>query len=124
MHVKNGVCPGWGGGARLVQLLGGSRALELLASGRLVGADEALALGLANAKVADQSEALEWIRARALGAREVLGALKCMVRGARSQPLEVALAGERQLFAATWGREAHLAALDANTKHSDGNNKR
>lgn len=51
MHIKVGVCCGWGGGSRLVQLLGPSRALELLSSGRLVGATEALQLGLSNATI-------------------------------------------------------------------------
>lgn len=51
MHIKVGVCCGWGGGSRLVQLVGPSRALELLSSGRLVSAHEALQLGLSNATI-------------------------------------------------------------------------
>lgn len=51
VHIKVGVCCGWGGGARLIQLVGPSRALEMLSSGRLIDAEEALQLGLANAIV-------------------------------------------------------------------------
>jgi enoyl-CoA hydratase len=39
----------WGGGIDLMRLLGFAKALELLSSGRLVAAPEALALGLVNA---------------------------------------------------------------------------
>lgn len=56
MHIKVGVCCGWGGGSRLVQLIGPSRALELLSSGRLVGSHEALQLGLSNATISKISD--------------------------------------------------------------------
>lgn len=48
VHVRVGICSAWGGGSRLVQLVGPSRAIELMSSGRLVGAQEALMMGLAN----------------------------------------------------------------------------
>lgn len=50
------VCCGWGGGSRLVQLIGPSRALEVLSSGRLVGAPEALQLSLSNAIIKKDDE--------------------------------------------------------------------
>jgi len=46
---KLAVSTAWGGGIDLMRLLGSARALELLASGRLVSATEAAALGLVNA---------------------------------------------------------------------------
>ena len=46
-EVKLGVIPGFGGTQRLVRRVGAQRALELMATGRNVKADEAVALGLA-----------------------------------------------------------------------------
>jgi enoyl-CoA hydratase len=47
-EVTLGIPPGFGGTQRLTRLVGRAMALELLATGRRVGAEEALAIGLAN----------------------------------------------------------------------------
>ena len=61
-HGRVGLLPGWGQMARLPAAVGGRRAAELLLSSRIVGAEEALAIGLAN-EVVDEgnhvSRALE-----------------------------------------------------------------
>ena len=49
VHVKMGVVPGWGGGQRIVKLIGRQHALRLLGTAAPVGASEALAIGLADA---------------------------------------------------------------------------
>ncbi len=47
-EVKLGLIPGYGGTQRLPRLVGTGRALELVMTGRSVGAEEALAMGLVN----------------------------------------------------------------------------
>ena len=47
-EIKLGIIPGYGGTQRLPRLIGEARALELIMTGRTVGAEEALALGLVN----------------------------------------------------------------------------
>ncbi len=47
-EVKLGLIPGYGGTQRLPRLVGQGRALEMVMTGRTVGADEALSIGLVN----------------------------------------------------------------------------
>lgn len=47
-EVKLGLIPGYGGTQRLPRLVGQGRALEMVMTGRTVGAEEALAMGLVN----------------------------------------------------------------------------
>jgi enoyl-CoA hydratase len=47
-EVKLGLIPGYGGTQRLPRLIGQGRALEMVMTGRAVGAEEALAIGLVN----------------------------------------------------------------------------
>ena len=47
-EVKLGLIPGYGGTQRLPQLIGKAKAMELLMTADMIGADEALALGLVN----------------------------------------------------------------------------
>ncbi|MBI3515978.1 MAG: enoyl-CoA hydratase/isomerase family protein [Proteobacteria bacterium] len=47
-EIKLGLIPGYGGTQRLPRLIGEGRALELIMTGRTVGAEEALAIGLVN----------------------------------------------------------------------------
>ena len=86
-----------GGTARLPALIGLSRALDLILTGRAVAAEEALAIGLAN-RVVDDGTALD--AAIAL-ATSIAGAPQHAMRGDRlaalegvGQPIEVAMAGE------------------------------
>ena len=47
-EVKLGLIPGYGGTQRLPRLVGAARALELILSGQVIGADEAYRIGLVN----------------------------------------------------------------------------
>ncbi|WP_313018543.1 fatty acid oxidation complex subunit alpha FadB [Atlantibacter hermannii] len=50
-ETKLGIMPGFGGSVRLPRLLGADSALEIIAAGRDVGADQALSIGLVDAVV-------------------------------------------------------------------------
>ena len=69
-----GIITGWGGTQRLPRLIGRSRALEMLVTGRRLDAEEAFACGLVQ-KIADDSavaEAIEQVGtiARAIDSRD------------------------------------------------------
>lgn len=57
-EVSLGLIPGYGGTQRLPQLIGKSKAMELILTGGQVKADEALSLGLVN-RVVENDEALK-----------------------------------------------------------------
>lgn len=61
-EVKLGLVPGYGGTQRLSRLIGVSRALEVMMSGRFVEAEEALRVGLVN-RIVDAGHAFEEAKA-------------------------------------------------------------
>ena len=131
-----GVATGWGGGARLVQLLGRNKALKLLASGRVLRAGEAKEIGLVDGIVEDAAEgddgvatssdtsstdaAVEFIL-KMVGNKDtnVLRTAKMISTVAEEESLEQALEVERALFSAVWGGDAHRKAMEGNIKHKD-----
>ena len=108
----------WGGGIDLMRLLGSSRALELLASGRLVTATEAMALGLVNAVApADENDlgafAKRWCATWRAQAPHVMRAFKRQAlaeRLGRSREDREQL--EHQDFVASWLHPDHWRAAE------------
>ena len=58
-EVTLGIIPGYGGTQRLTQLVGKGKAFELMMTGEMVGAEEALSLGLLNHLEATKEDALK-----------------------------------------------------------------
>jgi enoyl-CoA hydratase/carnithine racemase len=102
-EVNVGIIPGAGGTQRLPRLVGPGRAAELVLSGRVVRADEAVAIGLANAVLPDDGfvdAAVAWAEPIAAKPLSALAAAKqAMLEGA-SLPLDEALRLEGRLFIA------------------------
>ena len=90
-----------GGTVRLPRLIGESRALDLVLTGRPVGAQEALAMGLVSEVVADAQtlpRALELARGIAAMPPLALAQIKEVVLAGMDMPLDHALALERKAF--------------------------
>ncbi len=84
-EVNLGIVPGYGGTQRLVQLIGKGKAMELLMTGDMVGAEEALRLGLTN-YVVEPDQLMD--KARELAAKIITKgplALKGVIRCVNSQ---------------------------------------
>ena len=95
--VRIGLHPDWGGTFLLPRLVGASRALELMWSGRMVGAEEALAIGLVNRVVpaaAIRDEAMAWARQLAAGPPLAVARIKRAVQESLDRDLETMLAIE------------------------------
>lgn len=92
-----GLHPDWGGTYLLPRLVGQSAALELMWSGRMVPADEALRLGMVNRVVPDDRlwpETLEWARRLAAAPPLAVGRIKRAVYASLDLNLDRMLAIE------------------------------
>ena len=119
-EIKLGLLPAYGGTQFLAALVGSARALDLMLTGRRLGAEEALAMGLLSRVVAPEEDVLA--RALALG-REVTqfsgqavdGIRRC-VAAAGAQVTDAGLAAEdrvvRDVFVTENAREGVAAFLE------------
>jgi enoyl-CoA hydratase/carnithine racemase len=106
-EILLGIIPGAGGTQRLPRLVGLSRAKEIILSGRMVDATEALAIGLADAiHPADDLEAaaLEAAARYAAGPAAIALAKRAIEDGTE-QPLDQGLRLETRLFADCFATE-------------------
>jgi enoyl-CoA hydratase/carnithine racemase len=107
-EILLGVIPGAGGTQRLARLVGPSRAKDLIFTGRMVKADEALTLGLVDRVVpADEvyTAAHAWAARLAKGPAIALRAAKESVDAGLETDLETGLAIERNWFAGLFATE-------------------
>ncbi|WP_434743112.1 enoyl-CoA hydratase-related protein [Micromonospora sp. SH-82] len=116
-EIKLGVIPGAGGTQRLARLVGPARAKDLVMTGRMVDAQEALRIGLVD-RVVPSAEvyaaAVELVTPFLTGPAQALRAAKLAVDGGLEMDLASGLAWESQLFAglfATDDRREGMAAF-------------
>ena len=94
-----GLVPDLGGTGPLVRLVGPARALEICATGRFVGAQEAVATGLANVAVPREdleATTTDLVAALLAAPGEALRELKPLLRAAEVLDRQAQLAAERQ----------------------------
>jgi enoyl-CoA hydratase/carnithine racemase len=101
-EINLGIIPGAGGTQRLPRMIGPARAKDLIMSGRMVAADEALEIGLVD-KVVPAAEvysaAVELVQRYTTGPAQALRAAKIAIDGGLDRDLAAGLAWESQLFA-------------------------
>ncbi len=116
-EILLGLIPGAGGTQRLARLVGPAKAKDLIFTGRMVKADEALAIGLVDRVVPPGevfAEAHAWAERLARGPALALRAAKEAVDGGLETDLETGLRIERGLFAglfATQDRETGMRSF-------------
>ena len=115
-EILLGVIPGAGGTQRLPRLVGPSRAKDIVFTGRFVGADEALAIGLVDKVVAPDdvyAESRALVRRYVGGPALALRAAKEAIDIGLGVDLDSGLALERQLFAALFGTQDQAAGMSS-----------
>jgi enoyl-CoA hydratase len=115
-EVKLGILPGFGGTQRLLRRVGAARARELIYTGDLITAEQALAIGLVTA-VFPGAELMTRARETAAkiasrGPLAVAAAKRVMLRG-EALDLPAACELEAQAFAALFGTEDQRAGMKA-----------
>ncbi|MDH6137608.1 enoyl-CoA hydratase/carnithine racemase [Kitasatospora sp. MAA4] len=107
-EILLGLIPGAGGTQRLARLVGPSKAKDLIFTGRMVRADEALRIGLVDQVVPAEevySAALAWAGKLAAGPAWALRAAKEAVDRGLESDIDSGLALERSLFAGLFATE-------------------
>ena len=122
VHAKMGATTGWGGGARLVSLVGRSTALRLLAHGTALDAAAAAAIGLCDG-IGETDETAAAAALRLLvepalvhsASVESLRAIKAAIAGASNIP-EAVRAEETSAVGLVWGSDANRTAVGPGNK--------
>jgi enoyl-CoA hydratase/carnithine racemase len=113
-EILLGVIPGAGGTQRLTRLVGPAKAKDLVFTGRHVGAEEALEMGLADAVVPDDEvypTAVAMARKFAAGPPLALAAAKQAIDRGGDGDLATGLALESRLFAELFDTEDQDAGM-------------
>ena len=115
-EIKLGIIPGAGGTQRLARLVGPAKAKDIIFSGRMVDAAEALAIGLADRVVEPEKvfdEAMAMVSQYVNGPAQALRAAKLAVDGGLDRDLASGLAWESQLFAGLFATEDKAEGMAA-----------
>ena len=122
-EVSIGIIPGWGGTQRLPGLVGVGAAKELIMSGRLIDADEALRIGLVNAVFPPDelmSKALELAEALAAKSSLVLAAAKEAMNRTFHGDLDAEARAFAHLFGSADQKEGMAAFIEKREPHFTG----
>ena len=115
-EIQLGVIPGAGGTQRLTRLVGPAKAKGMVFTGRHVGAEEALALGIADLVVPDadvHTAAVEMATQYAQGPAVALRAAKQAIDEGLELDLDSALRLETSLFAGLFATEDQKAGMQS-----------
>lgn len=107
-EILLGLIPGAGGTQRLQRLVGFQKAKDLVYSGRQVGAEEALSIGLADRVFPSEhllGEALEAAATMALGPTRAIAAAKQALAAGHGRPLADGMEAEARAFDSSFWTE-------------------
>ncbi len=114
IELSLGLIPGFGGTQRLARIVGHGRAMEMMLTGRMVGAQEAGSIGLVGTVVplGDALKAAMEI-AQTIAGKSPVGVAMVKRIARESSPLEKGLAIEAESFMKCFGYEDHREGIRA-----------
>ncbi|MGE5620730.1 MAG: enoyl-CoA hydratase-related protein [Sphingomonadaceae bacterium] len=115
-EVRLGILPGWGATVRLPRIVGEGVAREMILSGRILSAEEALRVGLVNSVVPHEElseEALKMALSMAGGGPIAVAFAKRSINRVRTLDTESATEFEAGLFALCFSTEDQREGMDA-----------
>jgi len=116
IQAKLAITSAWGGGPDLFQLLGPARAMRMMSRGEIVGAEQALAWGLADAVIGDGPEGEDiasFLKPLKVCAPQVLRGIKAQAIAARQGAgWQAHRRVEQKHLVQTWLHEDHWAASE------------
>jgi len=121
VESKLGLSPGWGGGVRLVELVGRRHALPMLASGKVYSSKEASQVGLAdycvNSERGGFDEVLAITKQLASACSPVVQrAAKRVITNVSVSEYSLKLNGESDILGSLWSGPDHINALNGKFK--------
>jgi enoyl-CoA hydratase len=122
-EILLGIIPGGGGTQRLARLVGPSRAKDLIFTGRQVGAEEALAMGLVDRVVAPDElwdATLELARSLAAGPSVALALAKAAIDDGLDRALGAGLDLEQERFVEVFATDDARAGVASFLEHGPG----
>ncbi len=115
-EVKLGIFPGWGGSQRTTRIMGNAKAKELIYTGEMVSAEEALRLGLVERVVPHEvvmKEAMELASSIAARAPLAISAAKKAINEGSEMNLKDALELEKNLIDSCFDTEDRAEGMKA-----------
>ena len=105
-QAKMGLITGWGGGSRLVRLVGPRQAMKLLAGSQTISALDAVRIGLVDELLLRSGNyvenGVEWLEQYTQPSVDIVHGMKNMVQAGANLPLDKALKVEREIFMGLW----------------------
>ncbi|WP_277369897.1 enoyl-CoA hydratase-related protein [Rhodococcus rhodochrous] len=125
-EILLGIIPGGGGTQRLARLIGPAKAKDLVFTGRFVGADEALSIGLVDEVVAPDDvyeAARRWAGQFTGAASRALAAAKAAIDQGLDTDLDTGLKIEQHVFAALFATKDRTIGLESFIENGPGKAK-
>ncbi|MEU5843344.1 enoyl-CoA hydratase-related protein [Rhodococcus sp. NPDC047139] len=125
-EILLGLIPGGGGTQRLARLVGPAKAKDIVFTGRFVGADEALAIGLVDEVVAPDDvfeAARRWAGQFTGAASRALAAAKAAIDQGLDTDLDTGLKIEQHVFAALFATKDRAIGLESFLENGPGKAK-